>query len=167
MSDIQTSQYNVVISNPNFVIHYFNWLAFWWAARAQIFYEPTITWRCPPITTLPQQLQLTDAAACPHFIHSLPKFLPLSCPRQKQTLINSSLFSFYQHFTIPPKGKGKKSNGAAPAVTPKKRSKWPAHKSQILPVYLPAGRTWVTWLDHLAFQDRQQIQTCQESWICS
>ena len=47
-------------------------------------------------------------------------------------------FSLLQPSTMPPKGKGKKGNGAAPGVTPKQRSKWAACKSQPLPVYLPA-----------------------------
>ena len=41
---------------------------------------------------------------------------------------------------MPSKGREKKDWVGAPAVIPKKKSKWPAHRSQCLPVYSPAVR---------------------------
>ena len=73
-----------------------------------------------------------------HLKHSPLKFAPLSFSTWTRTLINGSLFSLLQHSNMPPKGKVKKGNVAAQAVTPTKRSKRPAHKSQPAPVYFPS-----------------------------
>ena len=166
------TSYNSNSSTPcywTFVINYFNWLAFWQAAKAQ-FLTSQRSRDCAHQLHHGRGNCNPEPQRCVHLFYTVLYKIPTTrfLGRHSYSATAHSI-SLHQPPTMPPKCKGKKCSGAAQVVSPNKRSKQLDHKGQppelCQCIALPSEGTQVIETGLWAIQQRQK-QDWLVLWIC-